>query len=801
MALNLTNGAAGQVIQNAGSWYAYDSNSIFLPYGGGTFTVTLGTSQDDVTHIDVLPMRADLLSVTGNGANLAFAMKGDGVVGVHVQTPGANIVSIQGAPAATLTGAELSLAFNDGPLAVSATSPQGVPVQHNVTISDGPSAVASSGADIIFGGSANDTINGLDGNDLLRGGAGNDTLNGGTGTNTASYSGLVTDYVFTLNANGSVIVADLRAGSPDGTDTDTNIQSYQFGNGVVLTQAQLPFAVITGTAGNDILTGSAVVATSGQLILGLAGNDTLTAGTGGNTTLDGGDGNDTLRDAGTAAAASIVDTMIGGAGNDTYVVTRANDVVTEQPDAGIDTVRTNRSTYVLPDNVENLVYTGTTGITATGNALANIFSGFDRTSILNGGDGSDTALFTAQFAQYRVTSNPDGSVTLADTRTGSPDGTATFLNFELFQFSDGLILTAAQLGAGTGSPPTTVNGTSGNDTLTSSAPGAIISGLGGNDTLTAGAINQTLDGGAGADILNDNGLSGIKLVGGAGNDIFNVSNPGTVVTETAGNGTDTVQTTLSSYQLPVNVERLVYTGSGSFTSTATAAGETITGGTHADTLGDGGFASVTLRGGGGADTFIVTNTSTTVSEVAGSTNSTVATTLSSYSLGGNVQNLTYTGAAAFTGNGNALANTITGGAGNDTLSGNGGADSLIGGAGNDRLAGGGAADTFVFAPVNPTTTNGIFNAGFGKDVITDFTASMTNTSHDVLLFSSSLFVAGTTASSLANGTAHNAAGGLVTVAQSGSNVVITLDPTDTITLNNVSLAVLKNSAAVDIHFA
>jgi len=38
------------------------------------------------------------------------------------------------------------------------------------------------------------------------------------------------------------------------------------------------------------------------------------------------------------------------------------------------------------------------------------------------------------------------------------------------------------------------------------------------------------------------------------------------------------------------------------------------------------------------------------------------------------------------------------------------------------------------------------------------------------------------------------------VAQSGNNVVITLDPTDTITLNNVSLTLLKFSASSDIHF-
>jgi Ca2+-binding RTX toxin-like protein len=174
--------------------------------------------------------------------------------------------------------------------------------------------------------------------------------------------------------------------------------------------------------------------------------------------------------------------------------------------------------------------------------------------------------------------------------------------------------------------------------------------------------------------------------------------------------------------------------------------------------------------------------------------------LSNYTLGGNVQNLTYTGTAAFTGNGNGLANTITGGNGNDTLSGGGGADTLIGGAGNDKFTGGAAADTFVFSAINPTTTNGVYHAGFGKDVITDFTPNMNNVSHDFLQLSSSMFATGTTASALVAGTAHNAAGGLVTVAQSGSNVVITVDPTDTITLNNVTLSVLKTGAAADIHF-
>jgi Ca2+-binding RTX toxin-like protein len=276
-----------------------------------------------------------------------------------------------------------------------------------------------------------------------------------------------------------------------------------------------------------------------------------------------------------------------------------------------------------------------------------------------------------------------------------------------------------------------------------------------------------------------------------------VSVAGTIVTELAGGGTDTVQTALSSYQLTANVENLVHTGSTSFTSTATAAGQSITSSTGADTLGDGGFATVALTGGGGADTFNVTSATTVVTESSSGTNSSVNTTLSSYSLPNNVQNLTYTGSAAFNGTGNTLANTITGGAANDTLSGGSGNDTLTGKAGNDTLTGGSNNDTFVFAPINPTTTGGVYNAGFGNDVITDFT---TNGNNDVLLFSSSMFAAGTTASALANGTAHNAAGGLVTVVQSGNNVVITLDPTDTITLNNVSLTLLKFSASSDIHF-
>jgi hypothetical protein len=222
MALNVINGAAGQVIQNAGTWYAYDGSSIFLPYSGGTFNVTLGTTQADLTHIDALPMRADLKTVTGDGTNLGFSMTGDGVVDIHVKTPGVDIVSIHGAPAATLTADDLSLAFNDGPLAISSTSPQGVPVLHTVSISEGATAVLSTGTNLLFGGSD---------------------------TNVLTLTGLYGNYTHTLDAGGNGTVADTRPGTPDGTDIVDNFQDFHFADGLVLTTAEMNgTGVVVGTS-------------------------------------------------------------------------------------------------------------------------------------------------------------------------------------------------------------------------------------------------------------------------------------------------------------------------------------------------------------------------------------------------------------------------------------------------------------------------------------------------------------------------------------------------------------------------
>ena len=147
--------------------------------------------------------------------------------------------------------------------------------------------------------------------------------------------------------------------------------------------------------------------------------------------------------------------------------------------------------------------------------------------------------------------------------------------------------------------------------------------------------------------------------------------------------------------------------------------DTLTGLAGDDTL-DGGAGDDSMVGGLGDDTYYVDSTGDRVVELANQGTDTVTTSLTSYTLGSNVENLTYTGPAAFKGKGNTLNNSIvgslgsdilTGLAGDDTIRGGAGSDQILGGSGNDVLTGGAGADYFVFDTA-PGATN--------IDVITDF---------------------------------------------------------------------------------
>ncbi|MBI5898513.1 MAG: RTX toxin, partial [Rhodocyclales bacterium] len=535
--------------------------------------------------------------------------------------------------------------------------------------------VGTEAGDYLYGSSGDDVIAGLGGNDALDGGVGNDTylFARGYGQDT------ITDELGTVDI--IQLGADIAPGdiwvsrdayhlylSIKGTSDKLTIQnwysasSYQieqvkFGDNTIWTIADLDAKTTTVTEGDDFVWGT----TDNDTITGLDGNDEL-VGCEGNDTLTGGTGNDLLN-GGTGS-----DSMVGGTGNDTYVVDVAGDVVTELANEGIDTV-TSSITYTLGANVENLTLLEMGGaINGTGNALDNNITGNSAVNTLSGGVGADTLIGNLGNDVYVVDNVGDSIVEQVGEGT---DTVQTSISYTLAANVENLTLTGA----------TAINGTGNelNNALTGNSAA---------NTLTGGGGNDSLNGGAGAD----------TLIGGLGNDTYTIDNIGDVVVESAGEGTDAVNSAIT-YNLGANFENLTLTGAALINGTGNefnnvltgnSAANTLTGGAGNDTL-NGGTGADTLIGGLGNDTYTIDNIGDVVVENADEgtdlVNSAVTCTLVA-----NVENLTLTGTAIINGTGNELnnvltgnsaANTLTGGAGNDILNGAAGADRLIGGAGND----------------------------------------------------------------------------------------------------------------------
>jgi Ca2+-binding RTX toxin-like protein len=363
-------------------------------------------------------------------------------------------------------------------------------------------------------------------------------------------------------------------------------------------------------------------------------------------------------------------------------------------------------------------------------------NGEEGNDVLNGGTGNDAMIGGVGNDGYIVDSVGDQVVELAG--EGEDSVQTTLASFTLGTNVEHLLYLGAANFVGTGN-----------------ASNNVITGGTGNDTLNGGAGNDTLMGGLGNDLLIG-GAGNDAMVGGAGNDGYIVDSAFDLVTESAGEGEDSVQTSLNSYTLGANVEHLLFTGTGNFTGNGNASNNVMTGGVGNDSL-NGGAGNDTLLGGAGNDIlnggagndamiggvgndgYIVDSAFDLVVESAGEGADSVQTSLTSYTLGANVEHLLYTGAGNFTGNGNASNNVMTGGVGNDNLNGGGGNDTLLGGLGNDILTGGTGNDAMI---------GGVGNDGYIVDSAFDLVVESAGEGADSVQTSLASYTLGTDAEHL-----------------------------------------------------
>ena len=559
---------------------------------------------------------------------------------------------------------------------------------------------------LIRGEAGNDILNGEGGNDKIFGEAGNDTLDGGTGSDIMT-GGTGNDiYVYDSAGDRAIESAD------EGTDTIQSTANY---------------TVLADNVENLTLLGSGNISGTGNSL-----NNTITGNSGDNV-LTGGGGNDTL---------------IGGEGSDTYMITDNTDTIQESSAAaGTDKVVSTISFSLnsLP-GIEDLDLILSSNIDGTGSSADNTITGNSGANTLDGNGGNDTL--------YGMAGNDSlvggsGNDTL-DGGTGT-DSLAGGTGDDTYIMVDQLDTITENASEGTDTVNVYFDYTLGSNLENLVLAGAShIDGTGNSadNTITGNSARNVIDGGTGAD----------TMAGGGDDDTYYVDNVSDTVTETAGQGTDRVFSSVT-FTIAANVENLTLTGSSAIDAYGNTGDNVLTGNSGANTL-NGNSGNDALRGGAGRDTFafssgfgddtiydftvgfdsidltglgvgtytdLLSNTADSGSDavitLSGNT-ITLSNVLKASLQEGDFIGLT-PGATSGndTMNGLDTADNLDGGDGNDTIYGNGGGDTLAGGAGNDYIDGGAGADsmsggtgddTFVVNHNSDTVTE---NASEGTDTV------------------------------------------------------------------------------------
>jgi Ca2+-binding RTX toxin-like protein len=566
--------------------------------GGDTYILGKGSGQDVVADLDTSAPATDTVQLAAGIAatDVLLARSGDDLI-IRIAGSTASM-TIVGQFAGADAGVE-RIRFAGG-------------TEWSRSYIEGLLIVGTASDDTLTGGSANNWIDGQTGADTMTGGDGSDTYvvddegdelveaaNEGSDLVNSSIDYALGDYVEGLVLSGEAVAgtgnaldnwiagngennqldggegADLLAGG-FGDDTyvieeagDVIVEHADEGTDTVLSASDWKIAanienlVLTGlddldATGNEL--DNVITGNDGENVLsGAAGNDAID-GAAGNDTLDGGDGNDTV------TGGSGADKMSGGAGHDTYSVDDVADTIVEEKHKGIDVVYASAD-YVLGANLEDLTLTDLTAISGTGNEAHNQIVGNDADNILSGKGGSDTIF--GGLGKDTV----EGGV--GNDRIEAEDGDDA------------------------------VSGDDGDDTLLGGEGHDVLTGDAGDDSLNGQGGNDTLAGGAGIDGLG----------GGAGNDTYIIDDAADTVSESSGQGTDLVQSSVS-YVLTSNVERLTLVGTSDLNGTGNNLANILTGNDGANTL-DGATGNDTIDGGTGNDLVIGGDATDTLAGQAG----------------------------------------------------------------------------------------------------------------------------------------------------------------------------------------
>ena len=530
----------------------------------------------------------------------------------------------------------------------------------------------------LTGNSLANLLTGSTGDDILTGGGGNDTLVGGAGNDTY--------HVNLVKPVTTVLLEDMVTDTGGTADWLT----VHADGGLVLPAAGFTLMLAATLENVDISDVSQNINVTGN-----AANNIMLGGDG-NNILDGGTGNDTYH---------------GSAGNDTYLISQVGDVVSDDTDDGIDTVKvgaTGNPAYLDisgKSQLENVIFTGTASVAISGNAADNSLTGGAGNDSINGGAGNDLMSGGGGNDVYTVDSAGD----VVNDSAGTGDTVIANVNgYTIGAGVENLIL--------------------GSDASITSGSGNALSNV-----LTSNANHPT-------------------LTGGAGNDTFIFQASLGTASELASGGTDLVKTAFN-YTLDPFIENGTVLGEGGVSLTGNDLANLLTGSTGNDTLA-GGAGNDTLVGGAGDDTYdvnlvkpatvvllqdMVTDTAGTDTlrvhaagdltlPVAGF-NLMLAATLENVDISDTGSlNINLTGNAAnnYLG-GNAGNNSLIGGAGNDTLDGYLGNDTFDGGTGNDQYLSDEGNDTYIISdagdvivPRFGTDDNGIDTVKVGATGNTDY---------------------------------------------------------------------------------